>query len=196
MQIIWIQETKWHKNKSTSYMDQNLPDYKIIHQLPDYNNSNNTTPHKHNLFLTYTPTKGGILAMIHKSIYSSENITKIPTPPTILPYLQVLKITNKSWNLYSSSTTYAHSPRRLTFLNGCKHGQVHNSTTMHIFSEGDSKLYTIFAFCEGKYHKHLKDTFIYKSKQFVLTICFSKKSLHIRRRCKECVSRYIEHVVV
>ena len=46
-------------------------------------------------------------------------------------------------------------------------------------SESDSKLYTNFEFGEGKNHKRLKNTLIYKTKQFLLTICFLKKNLHI-----------------
>ena len=38
-----------------------------------------------------------------------------------------------------------------------------------------SKLYTNFELCRGKNHKHLKNTLIYKAKQFILTICFSRK---------------------
>jgi hypothetical protein len=42
-------------------------------------------------------------------------------------------------------------------------------------SESDSKLYTNFEFCEGKNHRHLKNTLIYKTKEFMLPICFSRK---------------------
>lgn len=80
--IILIQETKLQKHKSTSYIDRKLPDYKII-----YNNSNNTT-HQCGRYSGPTPTRGGVLAMISKSIHTNENITKIPTPVTISPYLQ------------------------------------------------------------------------------------------------------------
>ena len=51
-------------------------------------------------------------------------------------------------------------------------------------SESDSKLYTNFEFCEGKNHKHLKNTLIYKAKQFMLTIVFQEKSTYFRRWCK------------
>ena len=33
----------------------------------------------------------------------------------------------------------------------------------------DSKLYTNFDFYEGKYHKHSKNTLMYKAKEFMLT---------------------------
>ena len=49
-------------------------------------------------------------------------------------------------------------------------------------SESDSKLYTNFNFCEGKNHKQLKNTLIYKAKQFVLTtnkIIFFKRKVYI-----------------
>ena len=36
-------------------------------------------------------------------------------------------------------------------------------------SESDSKLYTRLEFYEGNNHKHLKNTLVYKAKQFVLT---------------------------
>ena len=38
--------------------------------------------------------------------------------------------------------------------------------------ESDSKLYINFEFCEGKNRKNLRDTLIYETKQFLLTICF------------------------
>ena len=36
-------------------------------------------------------------------------------------------------------------------------------------SESDSKLYATFDFYDKKNHKHLKNTLIYKAKQFMLT---------------------------
>ena len=51
-------------------------------------------------------------------------------------------------------------------------------------SESDSKLYTNFEFFEGNNYKHLKNTLIYKAKQFMLTIIFSRRSIYFRRRCK------------
>ena len=44
--------------------------------------------------------------------------------------------------------------------------------------EINSYLYTNFEIYDGKYHKRLKNTLIYKSHQFMLTI-FLKKILHI-----------------
>ena len=42
-------------------------------------------------------------------------------------------------------------------------------------NESDSKLYTNFEFCEGKKHKRLENTLIYKAKQFMLTKKISRK---------------------
>ena len=51
-------------------------------------------------------------------------------------------------------------------------------------SENDLKLYTNFECCEGKFHKHLKITLIYKAKQFMLTIKIQEKSTYFIRWCK------------
>ena len=56
-----------------------------------------------------------------------------------------------------------------------KHGQVHNSLACIGLSESDSKLYPNFEFCEGKNHKLLKNTLIYKIKKFMLTKKKKKK---------------------
>jgi exonuclease III len=87
--IILIQETKLHKLKSTTYIDRKFQNYKII-----YNNSNNETQTQ-NRYSGPTQARGGILAMIPKNIYTNENITKIPTPSPISPYLQIIVINNK-----------------------------------------------------------------------------------------------------
>jgi hypothetical protein len=43
-------------------------------------------------------------------------------------------------------------------------------------SESDTKIYYKFEFCEGKHHKHLRNTLIYKAKQFKLpNVFFSRK---------------------
>ena len=47
-----------------------------------------------------------------------------------------------------------------------------------VLRESDSKLYTDFEFCEGKNHKYLKNTLIYKANQFIL-IKKIEDSLHI-----------------
>ena len=87
--ILLIQETKLHKLKSTSYIDRKFQNYKII-----YNNSNNITQ-KQSRYSDTNKAKGGILTMIPKTIHSNENITKIPTPSSISPYLQAIMIKNK-----------------------------------------------------------------------------------------------------
>jgi hypothetical protein len=87
--IILIQETKIHKHKSTSYIDRKLQNYKII-----YNNSNNTTQTPKRYSET-NKARGGTLVMIPKTIHTNENITKIPTPSVISPYLQAIMIKNK-----------------------------------------------------------------------------------------------------
>ena len=45
-------------------------------------------------------------------------------------------------------------------------------------SESDLELYINFEICEGKNHKHFKNTLIYKAKKFMLTNYF-QESLHI-----------------
>jgi exonuclease III len=89
LHIILIQETKIPKTKSTSYIDRLLPNYKII-----YNNSNNTTQ-KRNRYTGPNQARGAILAMIPISIYTNDNIIKIPTSSTISSYLQAIMINNK-----------------------------------------------------------------------------------------------------
>ena len=42
-------------------------------------------------------------------------------------------------------------------------------------NESDSKLYNDFTFCEGKIINISKNTLLYKAKQFMLKICFSRK---------------------
>ena len=56
--------------------------------------------------------------------------------------------------------------------------QARSSGQLQYLSETNSKLYTNFEFCEGKNHKHFKNTLIYKAKQKILTKKF-KKNLHI-----------------
>ena len=88
--IILLQDTKINKNKSTTYIDNKFSDYKII-----YNNLNTTNLGRNRQYTTCEPPRGGVMTMIHKKIYTYENITKIPTPIKISHYLQVFKIANK-----------------------------------------------------------------------------------------------------
>ena len=60
-----------------------------------YNNPNNTTQ-RYNQYNGPSQTRGGILAMLPISIYTNENIVKVPTTSTISPYLQIIIIKNKS----------------------------------------------------------------------------------------------------
>ena len=57
---------------------------------------------------------------------------------------------------------------------GHKHGQVHNSITLHRIKQSDSELYSNFKICEGINLKHLKNILIYKDKQFMLPTCFPR----------------------
>jgi hypothetical protein len=59
----------------------------------------------------YTPTRGGLLTIIDKDYAYPGNITKIPTPTNISPYLQIIKIANQpqqTWllmNMYMPTHT-------------------------------------------------------------------------------------------
>ena len=44
--------------------------------------------------MPYTPGRRGLLTLIHKKYAFHGNITKIPTPANISPYLQIIKINN------------------------------------------------------------------------------------------------------
>jgi hypothetical protein len=44
--------------------------------------------------MPYTPGRGGILTLIHNKYAFPGNVTKIPTPANISPYLQIIKIRN------------------------------------------------------------------------------------------------------
>ena len=57
-------------------------------------------------------------------------------------------------------------------------------------NESDAKLY-IF---EGKNHRHLKNILIYTTRQFMLATFFQERSTFFRRRCKQCASRFYEHI--
>ena len=64
-------------------------------------------------------------------------------------------------------------------------------------SESDSKLYTTFEICEGENHKHLKNTLIYKAKQFMLIICFFQEtSTYFRRHSGSSLVKIVETRVI
>ena len=45
--------------------------------------------------MPYTPGRGGLLTLIHNKYAFPGNITKIPTPANISPYLQIIRIHNQ-----------------------------------------------------------------------------------------------------
>ena len=86
--IINIQETKLTATKSTKYIQNLFPEYKLI-----FNNTHALTRCVQQR-MPYTPGRGGLLTLIHNKYAFPGNITKIPTPANISPYLQIIKINN------------------------------------------------------------------------------------------------------
>ena len=86
--IIHIQETKLTATKSTKYIQNLFPEYKLI-----FNNTHALTRCIQQR-MPYTPGRGGLLTLIHNKYAFPGNITKIPTPANISPYLQIIKINN------------------------------------------------------------------------------------------------------
>ena len=68
-----------------------FPPYKII-----YNNTLDALTCIRHLCIQYTPARGGLITMIHKSIIFSCNITKITSPIEPTLYLRTSAITNKA----------------------------------------------------------------------------------------------------
>jgi hypothetical protein len=92
--IITIQETKLTATKSTKYIQNLFPQYKLI-----FNNTHALTRCIQQR-IPYTPARGGLLTFINKKYAYPGNITKIPIPAVISPYLQVIEIKNQplqSW---------------------------------------------------------------------------------------------------
>ena len=87
--IITIQETKLTATKSTKYIQNLFPQYK-----PIFNNTHAFTRCIHQR-MPYTPGRGGLLTLIHNKYAFPGNITKIPTPSNISPYLQIIRINNQ-----------------------------------------------------------------------------------------------------
>ena len=87
--IITIQETKLTATKSTKYIKNLFPNYKLI-----FNNTHALTRCMQQR-MPYIPARGGLLTLINKKYAYPGNITKIPTPKEISPYLQIIKIDNK-----------------------------------------------------------------------------------------------------
>jgi exonuclease III len=87
--IITIQETKLTATKSTKYIQNLFPEYKLI-----FNNTHALTRCIQQR-IPYTPGRGGLLTLIHNKYAFPSNITKIPTPTNISPYLQIIRINNQ-----------------------------------------------------------------------------------------------------
>ena len=86
--IIHIQETKLTATKSTKYIQNLFPEYKLI-----FNNTHALTRCIQQK-MPYTPGRGGLLTLIHNKYAFPGNVTKIPTSANISPYLQIIKINN------------------------------------------------------------------------------------------------------
>ena len=86
--IVIIQETKLTATKSTKYIQNLFPEYKLI-----FNNTHALTRCIQQR-MPYTPGRGGLLTLIHNKYAAPRNIIKIPTPANISPYLQIIKIKN------------------------------------------------------------------------------------------------------
>ena len=87
--IITIQETKLTATKSVKYIQNLFPQYKLI-----FNNTHALTRCIQQR-MPYTPARGGLLTLINKKYAYPGNITKIPTPAEISPYLQIIEINNQ-----------------------------------------------------------------------------------------------------
>ena len=85
---ITIHETKLTATKSTKYIQNLFPQYKLI-----FNNTH-ALPRCIQQRMPYTPGRGGLLTLINTKYAYPGNITKIPTPKEISPYLQIIKINN------------------------------------------------------------------------------------------------------
>lgn len=112
LSIITIQETKLAATKSTNHIQRLFPHYKLF-----FNNTHNIiriTRQK----MTYRGYRGGLLLLIHKKHAFPYNLSKIPIPADVSPFLQITRITNhplQPWlliNLYmpSHKKTYLSSP--------------------------------------------------------------------------------------
>ena len=101
--IIAIQETKLSATKSTNHIQILFPQYKLF-----FNNTHNITRITRQR-MTYRGYRGGLLLLIHKTHAFPSNLSKIPTPADISPFLQITRIANQPlqpWlliNLYMPS---------------------------------------------------------------------------------------------
>ena len=87
--IVIIQETKLTATKSTNYIQNLFPQYKFI-----FNNTHVLTRCIHQC-MPYTSGRVGLLTLIHNRYAFPGNITKIPIPANISPYLQLIRINNQ-----------------------------------------------------------------------------------------------------
>ena len=97
--IIIIQETKLAATKSTNYIQNLFPRYKLI-----FNNTHALTRCIHQR-MPYTPGRGGLLTLIHNKYAFLGNITKIPTPANISSYLQIIQ---KKQPILTTMDTHPH----------------------------------------------------------------------------------------
>ena len=101
--IITIQEIKLSATKSTNHIQRLFPQYKLF-----FNNTHNITRVTRQR-MTYRGYRGGLLLLIHKMHAFPGNLSKIPTPVEISPFLQITRIANQPlqpWlliNLYMPS---------------------------------------------------------------------------------------------
>jgi hypothetical protein len=88
--IIALQETKLSTTKSIKYLQKLFPQYRLL-----FNNTHSPTTCMHCRGLPYTPMQGGLLTLVHNTYSFPNNVTKIPTPARISPYLQIIHILNQ-----------------------------------------------------------------------------------------------------
>ena len=92
--MISIPKTKLIATKSTRYIQNIFSQYKFIF------NSTHALTKCIQQRIPYTLSRGGLLRLIHTKYAYPNNITKIPTPTNISPYLQIIHIKNcplQSW---------------------------------------------------------------------------------------------------
>jgi hypothetical protein len=88
---------------SSRYIQNIFPHYKLL-----FNNTHNITRTMRQR-MTHRGYRGGLLTLIHNKHAFPDNLSKIPTPANILPFLQIIRIANQSlqpWlliNIYTPS---------------------------------------------------------------------------------------------
>jgi hypothetical protein len=90
--LIALQETKLSATKSIKYLQKLFPQYKLL-----FNNTHSQTTCMHCRGLPYIPMRGNLLTLIHNTCSFPNNVTKIPIPARISPYLQIINILNQSF---------------------------------------------------------------------------------------------------